>query len=76
VRSLAKDISLHWVPAGWLRADEARQLVAHRLRTLGEWACYRQSQAKDPDTVQLLDAVCSSLEAQARAAELVLVDIG
>jgi starvation-inducible DNA-binding protein len=70
VRSLARDISLHWVPAGWLRPDEARQLVAYRLRTLGEWACYRQSQATDPDTVQLLDAVCLSLEAQTRAAEL------
>ena len=75
VRSLAKDIPLHWVPEGWLRPDEARRLVAYRLRTLGEWACYRQSQATDPNTVQLLDAVCSSLEAQARAAELVPVDI-
>jgi starvation-inducible DNA-binding protein len=76
VRSLAKDIPLHWVPAGWLRPDGARQLLADRLRSLGEWACYRKSQASDPDTAQLLDVVCSSLEAQARAAELVLVDIG
>jgi starvation-inducible DNA-binding protein len=76
VRSLAKDISLHWVPAGWLRPDEARQLVVHRLATLGEWACYRKSQATDPDTAQVLDVVCSSLKAQARAADLALVDIG
>jgi starvation-inducible DNA-binding protein len=76
VRSLAKDISLNWVPAGWLRPDEARRLIVYRVRTLGEWACYRQSQATDPDTVQLLDAVCSSLEAQARSAELALVDTG
>jgi starvation-inducible DNA-binding protein len=76
VRSLAKDIPLNWVPGGWLRPDEARQLVADRLRTLGDWACYRQSQATDPDTVQLLDAVCSSLEAHARATELKFVNIG
>jgi starvation-inducible DNA-binding protein len=75
VRSLAKDIPVHWVPEGWLRPDEARQLLGDRLRELAEWACYRHSQATDPDTVELLDAVCSSLEAQARAAELVPVDI-
>jgi hypothetical protein len=75
VRSLAKDIPLHWVPDGWLHADEARRLVAYRLRTVGGWACYRRSQATDPDTVRLLDVVCSSLEAQARAAELMLVDL-
>jgi DNA-binding ferritin-like protein len=75
VRSLAKDIPLNWVPEGWLRLDEARRLIAYRLRTVGGWACYRQSEATDPDTVQLLDSVCSSLEAQARAIELLLVDI-
>jgi starvation-inducible DNA-binding protein len=75
VRSLAKDIPLHWVPDGWLQADETRRLVTHRLRTVGEWARYRRSQATDPDTAQLLDAVCSSLEAQTRAAELMLVDV-
>ena len=74
VRALAKDIPLHWVPDGWLQADEARRLVAYRLRAVGGWACYRGSQATDPHTVQLLDAVCSSLEAQVRAAELTLVD--
>jgi starvation-inducible DNA-binding protein len=75
VRSLAKDIPLNWVPEGWLRLDEARRLIAYRLRTVGGWACSRRSQATDPDTVQLLDSVCSSLEAQARAIELLLVDI-
>jgi hypothetical protein len=75
VRSLAKDIPLNWVPEGWLRPDEARRLIAHRLRTVGGWACYRRSQATDPDTVQLLDAVCSSLQAQARAGELTLADV-
>ena len=74
VRSLAKDIPLHWVPDGWLRPDEARRLVAYRLGALGGWACYRRSQATNPDTVELLDAVCSSLEAHAREAELLLVD--
>jgi starvation-inducible DNA-binding protein len=62
VRSLAKDIPLHWVPDGWLRAAEARQLVTHRLGTAAEWARYRRSQATNPDTVRLLDAVCSGLE--------------
>jgi starvation-inducible DNA-binding protein len=75
VRSLAKDIPVHWVPEGWLRPDEVRRLVADRLRVLGGWACYRRSQATNPDTVQLLDAVCSSLKAQARAAELMIFDI-
>jgi starvation-inducible DNA-binding protein len=62
VRSLATDIPLNWVPDGWLSADAARRLVADRLRTLGEWARYRRSQATDSDTMQLLDAVCSVLE--------------
>lgn len=73
VRSLAKDIPVHWVPEGWLRADEARRLIAYRLRTVGGWACYRRSQATDPDTVRLLDAVCSHLEGQV---ESLLVDVG
>ena len=72
MRSLAKDISLNWVPEGWLRADEAKRLVASRLRIVGEWACYRRSQATDLDSVQLLDAVCATLKAQARAAELMI----
>jgi ferritin-like protein len=75
VRSLAKDIPLHWVPDGWLRPAQVRRLVAYRLHAVGGWACYRRSQATNPDTVQLLEAVCSSLKAQARTAELMIVDI-
>jgi starvation-inducible DNA-binding protein len=75
VRSLAKGIPLHWVPDGWLRTDEARRLLGDRLRIVGGWACYRRSQATSPDTVQLLDDVCSSLKAQAREAKLMLVDM-
>jgi starvation-inducible DNA-binding protein len=67
LRSLAKDISLHWVPDGWLPADEARRLLADRLRMLADWACYRLSQATDPETETLLDTVCSTLKAQANA---------
>ena len=75
VRSLAKDIPVNWVPDGWLDVDAAGRLVAGRLHALAEWARYRRSQATDPDTVQLLDAVSSSLEAHAREAESMIVDI-
>jgi hypothetical protein len=66
VRSLAKDISVNWVPDGWLRPDEARRLLAFRLASAAALACYRRSNATAPDTVRLLNAVCSGLEAQAR----------
>jgi len=69
VRSLAEDIPLNWVPDGWLRADEARGLVADRLRTVAGWARHRRSQAADPDVAELLDAVCEGLEAQVRVLE-------
>lgn len=69
VRSLAKDIPLNWVPDGWLPADEARRLVADRLRTVASWARHRRSQATDPAVTQLLDAVCEGLEAQLRVRE-------
>jgi starvation-inducible DNA-binding protein len=62
LRSLAKDIPLHWVPDGWLSGDEAHRLLADRLRILAGWAHQRRSQAADPETVQLLDAVCAGLE--------------
>jgi hypothetical protein len=62
VRSLAQDIPLNWVPSGWLRAEEARSLIANRLRSVAEWAQYRRSLATDPSTVELLDRVCSGLE--------------
>jgi hypothetical protein len=62
VRSLVEDIPLNWVPEGWLRPDEARRLVSDRLSLLAGWARYRRSQAADPDTMRLLDAVCSGLE--------------
>jgi len=65
VRSLAKDISVNWVPDGWLRPDEARRLLAFRLASAAASACYRRSNATAPDTVRLLNAVCSGLEAQA-----------
>ena len=76
VRSLAKDIPVHWVPKGWLSIDEARRLVADRLRIVGGWACYRRSQATDAATVRVLEAVCSTLEAHARAVESLVVDGG
>jgi starvation-inducible DNA-binding protein len=66
VRSLAKDISVNWVPDGWLRPDEARRLLAFRLASAAASACHRRSNATAPDTVRLLNAVCSGLEGQAR----------
>jgi starvation-inducible DNA-binding protein len=65
VRSVAKDIPVHWVPEGWLRPDDAARLVVERLGGLAGWARYRQSQANNPDTVRLLDTVSSGLEAYA-----------
>ena len=76
VRSLAEDISLNWVPDGWLRADEARRLVDDRLRAVAGWARYRRAQATDADTVQLLDAVCAGFEAQICARDAVRDHLG
>lgn len=63
VRSLAKDIPLNWVPDGWLAADEGRRLVAGRLATVAEWACYRRSQAAGA-SAEVLDVICSGLQTQ------------
>ena len=62
VRSLAKDISLNWVPDGWLELEAARRLVDNRLRSAAGRARYRLSQATDSDTVELLGAICAGLE--------------
>ena len=67
VRPLGKDIPIQWVPEGWLGPDDARRVVADRLRTVAEWARYRRSQATAPDTVRLFDVLCVRLDAQARA---------
>ncbi len=67
VRSSAKDIPIQWVPEGRLDCDDARRLIADRLRTAAEWARYRRSRATAVDAVQLLDAVCAGLDAQADA---------
>jgi hypothetical protein len=63
VRSLAKDIPVHWVPSGWLEADTARQLVFDRLTSVAGWAGHRRAQATGA-AAELLDVVCSGLEAQ------------
>jgi starvation-inducible DNA-binding protein len=68
VRSVAKDIPMHWVPEGWLRPDDAARLVVDRLGSLAGWARYRHSQALNPETVRLLDTVSSGLETHAREA--------
>lgn len=65
VRSLAKDITLNWVPEGWLSGGEARHLIAERLALVAEWARYRHSQAKGADA-EVLDLVASGLETQLR----------
>jgi hypothetical protein len=66
VRSLARDISLNWVPEGWLSADQARRLVAERLAVVAGWARFRHSQADGAD-VQLFGFVSTGLDAQLRA---------
>jgi hypothetical protein len=65
VRSLARDIPLNWVPAGWLSGGRARRLIAARHAHVAEWARYRHSQAKGADA-ELLDLVASGLETQLR----------
>jgi hypothetical protein len=68
VRSLAKDISVNWVPEGWLSAEAARTLIAGRLALVAEWARYRHSQAKGA-AAELLDGVAAALEAQLGAVQ-------
>ena len=64
VRALAEDVPWNWVPDGWLQLDEARQLVGDRVSRVAGWARGRRSQIVDPETAQLLDVVCTGLEAQ------------
>ncbi len=66
VRSLAKDITVNWVPDGWLASEEARRLVDHRVHTAAGRARYLSSRAIVPDTVRLLEPVAVLLETQAR----------
>jgi starvation-inducible DNA-binding protein len=63
VRSLAKDIPLYWVPDGWIDVGAAERLVAERLSTISERTRYRHSQSTGA-RAELLDAICSGLEAQ------------
>jgi hypothetical protein len=62
IRSLAKDISLNWVPEGWLAADEARRLVHQRVSSAASRARHRRSQALDPAVVLLLETVNAGLQ--------------
>jgi DNA-binding ferritin-like protein len=66
VRSLAKDISLNWVPDGWLSADQAQRLVSERLAVVAGWARSRHSLAYGADA-ELLEVVSEGLEVQLRA---------
>lgn len=63
VRSLAKDIPVHYVPSGWLEAGEGRRLVDDRLSSVARWACDRRAQATGA-SAELLDVICSGLQAQ------------
>jgi starvation-inducible DNA-binding protein len=62
VRSLAEDISLNWVPDGWLDRGQAERLLAERLHIVSSWARVRHSQAADAETAQLLETVAARLE--------------
>jgi hypothetical protein len=66
VRSLAEDLTLNWVPDGWLEADEGRRLLGDRLRRVAGWACYRRSHATGRRAA-VLDVICSGLQAQLRS---------
>jgi hypothetical protein len=61
VRALAKDIPLHWVPDGWLSADEAKRLITERLHAVASFAQQRRLQATDGDSGRLLEAVRAGL---------------
>lgn len=62
IRSLAKDISLNWVPEGWLSPDEAGRLVHQRVSSAASRARYRCSQTEDTAIGQLLETVSAGLE--------------
>jgi starvation-inducible DNA-binding protein len=62
VRSLAENISVHWVPDGWLNRQQAERLLADRLDIVSSWARLRRSQATDGETAQLLEAVAAGLK--------------
>ena len=62
VRSLAEDIPLNWVPAGWLDREQAERLLADRLHVVSAWARLRCAQAADGETARLLEAVTAGLE--------------
>ena len=62
VRALAEDISVHWVPEGWLTRDQAERLLADRLHIVSSWARLRLSQATDGETAQRLEAVAAGLK--------------
>jgi hypothetical protein len=66
VRSLAEDISLNWVPDGWLAADAARRLLVERLLTVADCARYRRAQTSG-ERGAVLDVICSGLDAQLQA---------
>jgi hypothetical protein len=66
VRSLSKDISLNWVPEGWLDADAGRRLVAQRLGTVTDWAHHRRSRGSGANA-ELLEVICSGFETQRQA---------
>jgi starvation-inducible DNA-binding protein len=62
VRALAEDISVHWVPNGWLNREQAERLLADRLHTVSSFARLRRAQATDSETAQLLEAVAAGLK--------------
>ena len=67
VRSLAQDISLNWVPDGWLSAAAVATLVLDRLRGLIVWAEARRSDSTAGEDQQLFDDVHANLQAQLEA---------
>ena len=66
VKTLARDITRQWVPAGWLTTAEARGLLAPRVDELIKWVEARRLMVTGGDDTSSLAELESGLRAQLR----------
>jgi hypothetical protein len=71
VKTLARDVTRQWVPAGWLTTADARNLMAPRVDELIKWVQVQRSMTTGGDDRNYLAEIESGLAAQLR--ELVQV---